>query len=455
MITGTGATPKWWRGSSPSSERATDPLLKQGAAALSLAPATRVRSPFALAMLFAFVGPGLMVMLADTDAGSVVTAAQSGAKFHYALIAPELVLIPVLYVVQEMTVRLGLTTQRGHGALINEMFGRRWAVVSAAALFVACVGALITEFAGVAGVGELVGVPRWGSVGVCALALVTLLLLGRYRRIEHVGIAVGALELLFLPAALFAHPSVGALVHGMAHPIVMSGGYMTLLAANVGAVIMPWMIFYQQEAVIDKGRHGLDARSALRFARLDTATGAVVTQLIMVAIVIATAATIGVSSHGHSLNSIGDIASALTPFLGHRTAVLFFGLGMVGASLVAALVVTLAGAWGISEVLGWRHSLNDSPRRAVGFYGLAVAGVVIGGAAVLVAPNLVNLSVDIEVLNACLLPVVLGFLIALERRALPPALRMHGVRRVMAYAMTSVVIVFGLVTIATVVGHLR
>ena len=134
---------------------------------------------------------------------------------------------------------------------------------------------------------------------------------------------------------------------------------------------------------------------------------------------------------------------------------LFFGLGMVGASLVAALVVTLAGAWGISEVLGWRHSLNDSPRRAVGFYGLAVAGVVIGGAAVLVAPNLVNLSVDIEVLNACLLPVVLGFLIALERRALPPALRMRGVRRVMAYAMTSVVIVFGLVTIATVVGHLR
>ncbi len=455
VITGTGPASKRRRRPSPSSEGVISLPFEDGTAVLEVPRSARTRSPVAVVMLFALLGPGLMVMLADTDAGSVVTAAQSGAKFRYALVVPELVLIPVLYVVQEMAVRLGLTTQRGHGALINEVFGRRWALLSAAALFVACVGALITEFAGVAGVGELVGVPRWGSVGACAVALVSLVLLGRYRRIEHVGIAIGALELLFLPAALFSHPAVGALVHGMTHPFVMSGGFMTLLAANVGAVVMPWMIFYQQEAVIDKGRHGLDAKSALRFARLDTAAGAVITQVIMVAIVIATAATIGVSSRGHSLNSIGDIANALTPFLGHRTAVLLFGLGMVGASLVAALVVTLAGAWGISEVLGWRHSLNDTPRRAVGFYGLAVAGVVIGGGAVLVAPNLVNLSVDIEVLNACLLPIVLGFLLALERRALPPAMRMRGVRRAVVYSTTSAVILFGLFTIAAVIGHVR
>ncbi len=400
-------------------------------------------------VLLAVVGPGLMVMLADTDAGSVVTAAQSGARFRYVLVLPEILLIPVLYLIQEMTVRLGLTTQRGHGALIRDTFGRGWALVSAATLFVACVGALVTEFAGVAGVGALVGVSRWVSVGVAAAALVSLVLLGRYRRVEHVGIAVGALELLFIPAAFIAHPHVAAMAHDLSHPVVAGPGFSTLLAANVGAVIMPWMIFYQQEAVIDKGRHGLEPRAALRSARLDTATGAVLTQVIMIAVVVASAATLGVARRGAPLGSIGQIASALTPFLGHREAVLFFGLGMIGASVVAALVVTLAGAWGLSEVLGWRHSLNDVPGTAPGFYALAVGGTAIGAVLVLAAPNLVNLSVDVEVLNACLLPVVLGFLLALEARTLPAGVRMRGARRVTTYAVASVVIALGLATVVS------
>ncbi len=400
-------------------------------------------------VLLAVVGPGLMVMLADTDAGSVVTAAQSGARFRYVLVLPEILLIPVLYLIQEMTVRLGLTTQRGHGALIRDTFGRGWALVSAATLFVACVGALVTEFAGVAGVGALVGVSRWVSVGVAAAALVSLVLLGRYRRVEHVGIAVGALELLFIPAAFIAHPHVAAMAHDLSHPVVAGSGFSTLLAANVGAVIMPWMIFYQQEAVIDKGRHGLEPRAALRSARLDTATGAVLTQVIMIAVVVASAATLGGARRGAPLGSIGQIASALTPFLGHREAVLFFGLGMIGASVVAALVVTLAGAWGLSEVLGWRHSLNDVPGTAPGFYALAVGGTAIGAVLVLAAPNLVNLSVDVEVLNACLLPVVLGFLLALEARTLPAGVRMRGARRVTTYAVASVVIALGLATVVS------
>ena len=121
---------------------------------------------------------------------------------------------------------------------------------------------------------------------------------------------------------------------------------------------------------------------------------------------------------------------------------------MVGASVVASLVVTLAGAWGISEVLGWRHSLNDAPRKAPGFYAMAVGGIAIGAVLVLVMPNLVSLSIDVEVMNACLLPIVLGFLLALERRSLPPALRMRGTRRVVTYVMTNLVIGFGLLTAA-------
>ncbi len=395
-----------------------------------------------------------MVMLANTDAGSVITAAQSGARFRYALVLPQLVLIPALYFVQEMTARLGLVTGQGHGALIRRTYGSRWALLSASALFVACVGALVTEFAGIAGVGTLVGIPRWLATGTAAAVLIALVLLGRYRRVEHVGLAVGALELLFVPAALFAHPHVGAILHDLGNPIHATSGFATLLAANVGAVIMPWMVFYQQEAVVDKDRRGLGLRAALRSARLDTAAGSVITQLVMVAVIVATGATLGVTHRGTALNSVGAIASALTPFLGHDRAVVLFGLGMVGAAVVAALVVTLAGAWGISEVLGWRHSLNDSPARAAGFYGLAVFGVLVGVMLVLVAPNLVNLTIHVEVLNACLLPIILGFLFALERRVIPAELRMRGARRVVTYSVAAVVIAFSLVTTAVVLFRL-
>jgi len=425
-------------------------VVSRGAETIPLGATAVRRRPIAGAALLVMIGPGVMVMLADTDAGSVITAAQSGAKFRYAFVLPQLVLIPALYLVQEMTVRLGLATGEGHGALIRRVFGSRWALLSAGTLFVACVGALVTEFAGVAGVGALVGIPRWASTSTAAAALIALVLLGRYRRVEHVGIAVGALELLFIPAAIFAHPHVGVILHDVGNPIHATGGFATLLAANVGAVIMPWMVFYQQEAVIDKDRRGLGLRAAVRSARLDTATGSVVTQLVMVAVIIATGATLGLAHRGVSLNSVGAIASALTPFLGHDRAIVFFGLGMVGAAVVAALVVTLAGAWGISEVLGWRHSLNDSPARAAGFYSLAVGGILAGAVLVLVVPNLVKLTINVEVLNACLLPVILGFLVALEHRALPAELRMRGVRRWATYSVAAVVIVFGVATAAVV-----
>lgn len=399
------------------------------------------------------LGPGLMVMLADTDAGSIITAAQSGAQFRYRLVLSSVLLIPILYVVQEITTRLGLVTGKGHGALIRASFGRWWALVSAGTLFIACVGALITEFAGIAGVGSLVGLPRWFSVGAAGLVLVVLVLLGRYRKVETVGIAIGALELMFIPAVFLAHPSGSELAAGLAHPLSLDNDYLTLLAANVGAVIMPWMVFYQQEAVINKGRRGLGLRAALRSARVDTALGAVVTQIVMISVLVVTAATLGARNPDASLDSVGDIANGLVPFLGHTNAVLFFGLGMLGAAMIAALVVSLAGAWGVSEVLGWRHSLNDSPRRAYGFYGLAVLATLGGALLVVIDPDLVNLSIAIEVMNACLLPIVLGFLLLLERRALPAELRTRGWWRVVTYVLSAMVIGLGLYTaVRTIAG---
>ncbi len=390
----------------------------------------------------AVLGPGLVVMLADTDVGSIITAAQSGVRWGYRLLLLQLVLMPVLYVVQELTVRLGIFTGKGHGELIRETFGARWAWVSVAGLGVATAGALLTEFSGVAGVGELFGVPRPVSLLLAATFLLLVVWTGSYRRVERVAIALGLFELAFFWVAYAAHPAGRELAAGLTHMPVHDGEYLYLVAANIGAVIMPWMMFYQQSATADKKLQP----EHYTHARWDTALGAVITQLVMAAILVATAATIGKGNPGTSLNTAGDIAQALTPFLGPEVGRLVFGVGTMGAAMVAAIVVSLACAWGFGEVTGYNHSLECCPRQAPWFYGVFTAAVLGGAIVVAVVPDLVTLNIGVEVMNALLLPLVLGFLILLATRALPVEHRLRGAYRwivIGAAALTAGLGVYG------------
>ncbi len=395
-----------------------------------------------IGLLLAVIGPGLMVMLADTDAGSIITAAQSGAQWGFTMILPQLLLIPILYIVQEITVRLGLVTGKGHGELIREHFGMGWAMLSVVTLFIACVGALVTEFAGIAGVAEMFHIPVWASVPAVTVLLVMVGLSGSYRRVEKIGLAVGFLEVLFIIAAIIAKPSLSAMAHGMARFPFREGNYMFLLAANVGAVIMPLIVFYQQGAVIDKR---LD-RKHLKLQRWDTKVGAVVTQIIMIAVVIATAVGLHSSNPNAVLNDVQDVSRALTPVLGHTSAVILFGLGMAGAAFLAAIVVSLAGAWGLTEALGIKRSLDMPFKKAKGFYSIYTLAHIGGAAIVLIGVPLVSLMINVEVMNAVLLPIVLGFLVLLERKALPKEYRMKGARKHIAWSLTGITILFGLYT---------
>ncbi len=357
------------------------------------------------------------------------------------MVLPQLVLIPILYVVQEMTVRLGTLTGKGHGALIREHFGRGWGLVSAGMLFLAGTGALLTEFAGVAGVGELFGVPRLLTVPVAAAFLIGIAMTGSYRRVERIGIALGLVELAFIPAVVMARPSFSAIGKGLGHVPLGNSSFTLLLAANVGAVIMPWMIFYQQGAVTDKKL----SADTIRQARQDTAFGSVLTQLIMIAVVIAVAATLGLHNPGAALNTVGQIAAALTPYLGHFGGTVLFGLGMLGAALVAAIVSSVAGAWGLAEVFGWQHTLNERPsRQTAKFYITYALAHIVGAILVLASVDLVSLSVDVMVMNAMLLPIVLGFLLALEAKVLPEEWRMRGIRKYVTWAFCLLVMGFGL-----------
>jgi len=375
-----------------------------------------------LGRFVAVLGPGLVVMLADTDVGSIITAGQSGVQWGYRLLVVQLVLVPILYMVQELTVRLGIFTGRGHGELIKETFGRFWAWVSVGGLAIATVGALLTELSGVAGVGELYGVSRWITLPLAGSGLLLIVLTGSYRRVERAAIAVGLFEFAFFGVAWAAHPDLAAVARQAVLIPVTNHDYMYLVAANIGAVIMPWMVFYQQSAVADKKLRP----EHFAAARWDTALGALVTQLVMAAVLVAAAATLVPHGVKPNLATVGDLSTALTSYLGVGVGRLVFGLGIVGAGLVAAIVSSLALAWGLGEVTGYRHSLEHHPLEARWFYGVYALAVIGAAVAVAIAPNLVSLNVGVQVMNAFLLPVVLGFLIALAVRALPPAHRLKG-----------------------------
>jgi Mn2+/Fe2+ NRAMP family transporter len=409
----------------------------------------RPRRGLLAAGLLAVWGPGLIVMLADTDAGCLITAAQSGAQWGYAMVLPQLVLIPILFMAQEIVVRLGVVTGKGHGALIRQHFGLGWGLLSAGTLLMSAVGALLTEFAGVAGAGELFGISPWLTVPVATLFLLGLALTGSYRRAERIGIAVGLAELAFIPAMIFTHPSGHALVRGLGTLPLGQHSYVYLLAANVGAVVMPWMIFYQQSAIVDKGLHS----RALNAERRDTAVGAVITQGIMIVVIVAFAATVFRADPGTPLNTVGQLAGGLAPYIGSTTSRALVGASILGGALVAALVVSLAGSWGIGEVLGWRHSLNERvSRKNAKFYLTYALAHIVGAGVVLASFDLVRLAVDVEVMNALLLPIVLGFLLALERKALPSQHRMRGPYRLICTTLCVIVIGFGLYMVPSTLG---
>jgi Mn2+/Fe2+ NRAMP family transporter len=367
------------------------------------------------------VGPGLVVMLADTEAGSVITAAQSGAQRGYELLSLQLLIIPLLFMVQELTVRLGFGTGKGYGELILQRFGRLWALPWILTLAVSCFGALVTEMSGLAGVGQLFGVPIWQTISLSVALIFLMVCTGSYRSVERIALFLGLFELAFLAVAWKAAPAGGQLLAQLTHVPLTDSGYLYLVAANLGTSVMPWTVFYQQSAIVDRGLGSSD----MRIARFETLFGAIICQLVTAAVLIAAAAAIG-KHGGATLDNVPQIAAAFTAALGDTVGRVVFAVGLSGGALVAVIVVCLSAAWAAGEVTGFRHSLEHHPAEAPWFYG--AFGVILAGSGLVVASgvSLVRLSVGIGVVNAVFLPVVLLFLYRLARTALPLRHRLKG-----------------------------
>ncbi len=395
-------------------------------------------------LLIAAIGPGLTVMLADTDAGSLITAAQSGARWGYHLLGLQLVIIPILYFIQELTTRIGITTGKGHAALIRDVFGIKWAWISVTALFVASIGALVTEFAGIVGVGLIFGVSKWITVPLSVVGLIAVSMTGKYKRVESISIIVGMFEIVFIPAAIFAKPSLSEIAGAfILNQPFGDHSYWVLIAANVGAIIMPWMLFYQQGAVVDKGL----SNDSIKYSRIDTFMGAIVTQVIMSAVLILTAATIGKTNPNAPLSSVQEIAGVLTPLLGPFIGKILFAIGLTGAALIAAIVVSLAISWSLGEILKVTCTLNCKWDEAPVFYGIYAGGIIAAAILVLLGIPLVTLTIAIEVMNCLLLPIVLGFLLVLAWKIIPIPYKLKLLEKIILVIIYTLICALGIYTV--------
>lgn len=358
---------------------------------------------------FKVLGPGFVVMIADMDAGSVTTAGVSGAQWGYKLIPLQILLIPVLYLIQSMTSRLGCVTRKGHGELIREFYGEKWAVFATLTLFIVVFSALITEFSGIAASGEIFGIPKVFTVGISCLVLLFVVFTGSYKRAETIALVFSLSGFIFIPAAIFAHPNIHEMIFNglFSSQPLNNKDYIWLIAANAGAVIMPWMIYYQQSATVDKNL----CKKDVKLAEADTLIGSVATQLLMIAVIVMTAATL--FKAGVKPSSAKAIGTALIPLAG-KYAGLFFAIGLYSSSLLAAFVVSMAFTWAAGETWGYKHSLNHKFKEAKTFYFIYIILIFISAIIVLIPRlPLVTIMVDVEAFNGFILPIVLGFLIAL------------------------------------------
>jgi Mn2+/Fe2+ NRAMP family transporter len=361
-------------------------------------------------------------MLADNDAGSVITAAQSGARWGYRLLLLQVAIFPLLFMVQELCVRLGLATGKGFGELVRLRFGQKLASLSVVTLLLSCFGALVTQISGIAGVGQLFGIPVWQTTSVVVALTLLMMWTGSYHTVERIAICFGLFGLAFVMVAWRAEPQPRQMLAQLSQFPIADAGFLYLVAANLGTSVMPWTVFYQQSALIDKRLSVLD----LRAARIDTLVGALVCQILTASVLVAAAATLGSRAGIGQLNDIPEIARAFTSALGNVYGRIVFAVALSGCAMVALIVVCLSAAWAVGEAMGRRHSLERHPSEALHFYAVFTAMLVGAGLMVCSSVSLVRLAIATGVANAVLLPLVLGCLYHLARTELPPGLRLEG-----------------------------
>jgi Mn2+/Fe2+ NRAMP family transporter len=376
--------------------------------------APRRGMPAKLKTLLAIVGPGLIVMVGDNDAGAFSVYGQAGQDYGTRLLWTFVLLIPVLYVNQEMVLRLGAVTGVGHARLIMERFGRFWGAFSVIDLFILNALTIVTEFIGITLAAGYLGIPKVIAVGMAALVIVASALTGSFRRFERIAMVFCAGSLLLIPVYVLSHPAAGQVARGFLVPSVPGGGgqlatVMLLIIGIVGTTVAPWQLFFQQSYVIDKR---ITPRF-MRYEKVDLIIGIGVVIIGGAALMGAmTAAFAGTAAAGHYTDAAG-LASGLAAYAG-QTAGALFAVALLDAAMIGAFAVSLSTAYALGDVLGLKHSLHRGARQAKGFY-VVYAALIGGAAAIVLIPGapLGLLIEGVQVLAGVLLPSATVFLLML------------------------------------------
>jgi Mn2+/Fe2+ NRAMP family transporter len=383
-------------------------------------------------------------MIADVDAPSIITAGESGAKFGYQMIFVLLLLIIPLFFIQEASGRVGLATGKGLAAIIRENYSKNTAVLAALPMFLTDFLGYVGEYTGIAVGFSVLGISPLLSLPIAFVLHATLVFTGSYKKTERILLGIsGVLLFSYVLDVFLVKPNLSYLMQTSApFHVYMQPSFAFLVAANVGAVIMPWMLFYQTGAVVEKG---LD-RSHVRWERFETLVGAVVSELLMVAIVLVAAPLDGVD-----FLSPSSLGQTLAPLAG-RYAVVLFGIGLASAGFLALVAISLASTWGIAEAFGWRARIGEKFSMARNFYLAYLIETLPAALIPLFFKDLVKLMLDLMVIFVFVLiaPAVLQGLISSNSHLMGP--HVLGRRwKVVYWSMLALVVAAGLLALPTLI----
>jgi NRAMP (natural resistance-associated macrophage protein)-like metal ion transporter len=374
-----------------------------------------------LMTLFAIMGPGLIVMVGDNDAGGVATYSQAGQNFGLSLLWVLPLLIPVLVVNQEMVVRLGAVTGVGHARLINERFGKFWGAFSVGDLFILNFLTIATEFIGVSLALHYFGVSKYWSVPLAAIALVVMTASGSFRRWERFMFVFIAVNFLVIPLAFTSHPTAGAFFDGLTIPGVRGGfnsSSVLLIIAIVGTTVAPWQLFFQQSNIVDKR---ITPRW-INYERADTVVGSLITVFAAAVLMAVVASAFAGTRYFGNFTNAGGVAAGLHHVVGPAAGTIF-AIILLNASIIGAASVTLSTSYAFGDVFGAHHSLHRGWRDAKFFYGAFTAMVALAAGIVLIPGAPLGLiTTGVQALAGVLLPSATVFLLLLcnDKQVLGP-----------------------------------
>ena len=377
-----------------------------------------------LKTLLAILGPGLIVMAGDNDAGAFSTYSQAGQNYGNSLLWTLVLLIPVLYVNQEMVIRLGAVTGVGHARLILERFGKFWGAFSVIDLFLLNALTIVSEFIGIDLGLQYLGLPKIGGVLLAVAIVIGAASTGSFRRFERFAMCLVLFSLLLIPLFVLVHPSAGELAGGLLVPqlpTVAPGGLasvMLLIIGIIGTTVAPWQLFFQQSYIIDKR---ITPRF-IRYARIDLVLGIIIVIGGAVALMAAAAVTFANHAEFGQFADAGAVAQGIQKYFGRVPGVIF-ALALINYSIIGASAISLASAYAVADVLKFKHSLHRKPREAKAFYAV-YAGLLLGAAALVLTPGmpLGLLTNAVQALAGVLLPSATVFLLLLcnDRAVLGP-----------------------------------